>query len=158
MSRDLTSCLWLSHTLPKKSLNEYGKSISNDIHWKSHIEWMWAHPFNVDFPHWINEWMWEIHIDLTWSHSLNIELSHLIVVHWPCKGTFNACHVNIILDSPLPRLVQYVAKNTDLPCIKGQSPCFIYLPVGVVWCGFSILIQWFICQSVFSACMWEQKN
>ena len=28
---------------------------------------------------------------------------------------------------PLPRLVQYVPKNTDLPCIKGQWPCFIYL-------------------------------
>ncbi len=71
--------------------------IKNDIHRKSHIEWMWAHPFNVDFPHWINEWTWEIHIDFMWSYSFNIEL-----------------------------------------------------PADVVWFGFSIIIQWFICQSVLT--------
>ena len=26
----------------------------------------------------------------------------------------------------LPRLIQYVPKNTDLPCINRQWPCFIY--------------------------------
>ncbi len=50
---------------------------------------------------------------------INIKHGHCLLIH----GSSVFC--GYILDSPLPRLVQYVPKNTDLLLVL--SPCFVIL-------------------------------
>ena len=99
--RPLTIFLWLHYTLisnhwtglytlPKKSLNWYGKSLSNDIRQKTHIEWILK-----------THWMWRVHIII-------------IFFFWECRcigivsKVYARCALIIILS--------HMCLETDLLC------------------------------------------
>ena len=77
-----------------------------------------------------NDIRWKFHIEWMLSYSFNVDFPH-----WMNKWMWN------------------VHSFIDLIMLMCSHSFNMELPVDVVWCGSSILIQWFLWESVF----WSSK-